>query len=64
LWRHFPNDDLRAETHAARVVDLQNKFGFDFVKVTPASGFPAEMYGATFRDGKNREGTRVYVSDR
>ncbi len=62
LWRHFPNDDLRAETLAARVVDFQNKFDFDFVKVTPASGFPAEMYGATFRDGQNREGTRAYIT--
>ncbi len=62
LWRHFPNDDLRAETLAARVVDFQNKFDFDFVKVTPASGFPAEMYGATFRDGQNREGTRTYIT--
>ncbi|MDE3088201.1 MAG: uroporphyrinogen decarboxylase [Chloroflexota bacterium] len=62
LWRHFPNDDLRAETLAARVVEFQKKFDFDFVKVTPASGYPAEMYGAAFRDGKNREGTRVYVA--
>ncbi len=62
LWRHFPNDDLRAETLAARVVEFQQKFDFDFVKVTPASGYPAEMYGATFRDGKNREGTRAYVT--
>lgn len=62
LWRHFPNDDLRAETLAARVVEFQNKFDFDFVKVTPASGFPAEMYGATFRDAQNREGTRAYIS--
>ncbi len=62
LWRHFPNDDLRAETLAARVVEFQNKFDFDFVKVTPASGYPAEMYGATFRDGQNREGTRAYIT--
>ena len=62
LWRHFPNDDLRAETLAARVVEFQKKYDFDFVKVTPASGYPAEMYGATFRDGKNREGTRAYIA--
>jgi uroporphyrinogen decarboxylase len=62
LWRHFPNDDLRAEGLAARVVEFQNKYNFDFVKVTPASGYPAEMYGATFRDGKNREGTRAYIA--
>src|SRR5574341_274810 len=62
LWRHFPNDDLRAEMLAARVVAFQDKFDFDFVKVTPASGYPAEMYGATFRDGRNREGTRAYIT--
>lgn len=62
LWRHFPNDDLRAETLAARVVEFQSKYDFDLVKVTPASGYPAEMYGAAFIDGKNREGTRSYTS--
>lgn len=61
LWRHFPNDDLQAERLAARVVEFQKKYDFDFVKVTPASGYPAEMYGATFIDGKNREGTRSYI---
>jgi uroporphyrinogen decarboxylase len=61
LWRHFPNDDLRAEGLAARVVEFQKKYDFDFVKVTPASGYPAEMYGASFIDGKNREGTRSYT---
>ncbi|MCL4393841.1 MAG: uroporphyrinogen decarboxylase [Chloroflexi bacterium] len=62
LWRHFPNDDLRAEGLAARAVEFQNKYDFDLVKVTQASGYPAEMYGATFRDGRNREGTREYLS--
>jgi uroporphyrinogen decarboxylase len=62
LWRHFPNDDLQAEKLAARVVEFQIKHDFDFVKVTPASGYPAEMYGATFRDAANREGTRAYIA--
>ncbi len=67
LWRHFPNDDLRAEGLAARVVEFQKKFDFDFVKVTPASGYPAEMYGATFRapspgSARAREGTRERVT--
>ena len=62
LWRHFPNDDLQAEKLAARVVEFQNKHDFDLVKVTPASGYPAEMYGATFRDAANREGTRAYTA--
>src|SRR5512142_241602 len=62
LWRHFPNDDQKPETLATRVVDFQRKFDVDLVKVTPASGYPAEIYGATFVDGKNREGTRSYTA--
>lgn len=63
LWRHFPGDDLQPEKLAARVVEFQRQFDFDFVKVTPASGYPAEMYGATFRtpspgSSRLREGTR------
>lgn len=60
LWRHFPNDDQRAETFAARVVDFQKKYDFDLVKVTPAGGYPAEMFGAVLHDAHNREGTRAY----
>ncbi|MBI5653694.1 MAG: uroporphyrinogen decarboxylase [Chloroflexi bacterium] len=62
LWRHFPNDDLHAATHAARAVEFQNQFDFDFVKVTPAAGYPAEMYGAQLASKNNREGTRAYLS--
>lgn len=62
LWRHFPGDDTHAEKLAARVVEFQKKYDFDFVKITPASGFRGEMYGATYVDGKNREGTRAYVT--
>lgn len=67
LWRHFPNDDLNAERLAARVVEFQKKYEFDFVKVTPASSYPAEMYGATFRvpspgSPRLREGTRETVT--
>src|SRR5512140_3430230 len=62
LWRHFPNDDQQADALARRVVEFQNAYDFDLVKVTPASGYPAEMYGATFIDGQNREGTRSYTA--
>ena len=63
LWRHFPGDDLHAERFAARVVEFQKKFDFDLAKVTPASSYPAEMYGATFSvpasdSPRAREGTR------
>lgn len=61
LWRHFPGDDLDAEKFARRVVEFQNAYDFDFVKVTPASSFVGEMYGGVLRDAGNREGTRAHV---
>lgn len=67
LWRHFPGDDLQPEKLAAKVVEFQQQYDFDFVKVTPASGYPSEMYGATFRvpdagSMRLREGTRERVT--
>lgn len=62
LWRHFPRDDQESDKFARRVADFQNKFDFDFVKVTPAAGYMDEMYGAQMRDAGNREGTRDHVT--
>ncbi|MBI5302245.1 MAG: uroporphyrinogen decarboxylase [Chloroflexi bacterium] len=61
LWRHFPGADLKSETLAASVVAFQKKFEFDFVKVTPAGGYPAEMYGSQLEGKGNREGTRAHI---
>ncbi len=61
LWRHFPIDDLDAEKLARRVIEFQNEYDFDFVKVTPAASYVAEMYGGELRDAGNREGTRIHV---
>jgi uroporphyrinogen decarboxylase len=62
LWRHFPRDDETAEGLAHATVEFQRKFQFDLVKVTPASGYPAEAWGAQLRPADNEEGTREYVS--
>ena len=61
LWRHFPGDDLDSEKFARRVVEFQEKYDFDFVKVTPAASFIAEIYGGALQDAGNREGTRVHT---
>lgn len=61
LWRHFPGDDLDHEKFARRIVDFQNKYDFDFVKVTPAASYVAELYGGELVDAGNREGTRTHV---
>lgn len=62
LWRHFPGDDLDAEKHARRILAFQRAYDFDFVKVTPAASYIAELYGGTLRDAGNREGTRTHVT--
>ena len=61
LWRHFPNDDQTAEGLAEAVVNFQQRFDFDLVKVTEASGYPAEAWGAQLQDAGNDEGTRRYL---
>ena len=62
LWRHFPHDDLTAEGLARATVAFQREYRWDLVKVTPASGYPAEAWGAKLRPADNAEGTREYLS--
>jgi uroporphyrinogen decarboxylase len=61
LWRHFPVVDVTAEGLADAVVAFQNAYDFDLVKVTPASGYPAEAWGAQLVSSGNEEGTRRYL---
>lgn len=65
LWRHFPEADQTAEGLAKAVVEFQKKFEFDLVKVTPASGYFTEAFGAKFilRDDEEgiKKGTRKCI---
>lgn len=61
LWRHFPKADQTAQGLADAVIDFQTRFDFDLVKVTEASGYPAEAWGAQLEDANNAEGTRRYL---
>lgn len=45
LWRHFPVDDLRADTLAAAHLAWQARYNFDLLKLTPRSGYAAEAWG-------------------
>ena len=62
LWRHFPGDDLRPADLAAATVAFQRRYDFDFVKVTPASSFCVQDWGAEDRWVGNLEGTRDYTT--
>src|SRR5512137_1866190 len=61
LWRHFPGADATADGLASAVIAFQQAFDFDLVKVTPASGYPAEAWGAELVPEPNLEGTRRYL---
>jgi uroporphyrinogen decarboxylase len=61
LWRHFPYVDQTADGLASAVVDFQDAYSFDLVKVTHTSGYMAEAWGAELRPADNPEGTRQYI---
>lgn len=61
FWRHFPVDDQSPEGLARATLDFQNKFDFDFVKVTPSSSFCLKDWGARDDWRGNPEGTRDYL---
>jgi len=61
LWRHFPVDDQNSELLAAATLDFQDRYDFDFVKVTPASSFATRDWGIQDVWLGNAEGTRAYT---
>jgi len=61
LWRHFPEADQGAESFAAAHLEFQERFGFDFIKVTPASAYHADDWGYRASYAPNPEGVRTPI---
>jgi uroporphyrinogen decarboxylase len=61
FWRHFPVDDQTPEGLAKAVINFQNHYDFDFVKVTPSSSFCLYDWGSRDTWRGNPEGTRDYL---
>lgn len=61
LWQHFPGRDTSSDALAESVVAHQRTCRFDLVKITFASGYPAEAWGARMGPGNGIEGTRQYI---
>jgi len=61
LWRHFPQDDARADSLADAHVRFFRAHAWDFLKVTPASGYYGDDWGLRAGYRPNREGTRHYT---
>lgn len=62
LWRHFPVDDQSPENLARSVLNFQERFDFDFIKITPASSFCLKDWGLKDQWQGNPEGTRKIIS--
>ncbi len=60
-WRHFPQDDQAPAELAASVVADQRSWDWDFVKVTPAQTFLAEVWGVEGAYTGNSMGIRDFV---
>jgi uroporphyrinogen decarboxylase len=63
LWRHFPQQDQKAETLAQAHVAFQKRWGWDLLKVTPASSYYGDDWGLRAGYKPNAEGVR-HVTDR
>jgi uroporphyrinogen decarboxylase len=64
LWRHFPESDQTAGGLARAVADWQARWQWDFIKVTPTSGYYFEDWGGSFvyEPQGNEHGTRTVLS--
>jgi uroporphyrinogen decarboxylase len=61
LWRHFPVDDQTPEGLARAVLQFQDRFDFDFIKITSASSFCIKDWGVEDKWEGNPEGTRRFT---
>lgn len=61
MWRHFPVDDQTPEGLARAVLEFQQLYDFDLVKVTPASSYCLKDWGVEDEWQGNPEGTRQYL---
>lgn len=61
LWRHWPGDDQRAADLAQATVAFQQRWDWDFVKISPADSYPLNDYGTADVWRGTVEGIREYV---
>lgn len=60
LWRHFPVEDQSPERLAKAVINFQEIYDFDFVKITPSSSYSIKDWGAIDQWTGNPEGSCEY----
>lgn len=58
FWRHFPNVDRSAAALAQTTLRFHERYGSDFLKVTPAGGYAVEDWGCVESDELAPDGHR------
>jgi uroporphyrinogen decarboxylase len=62
VWCHFPEVDRSAAGLAQAVLRFQQRYGSDFLKVTPAAGYAVEAWGCAESDRVMPDGHRPCAS--
>jgi uroporphyrinogen decarboxylase len=61
FWRHFPDVDRSAAALAQATLRFHERYGSDFLKVTPAGGYAVEDWGCVESDEVAPDGHRPCV---
>jgi uroporphyrinogen decarboxylase len=62
FWRHFPDVDRSAAALAQATLRFHERYGSDFLKVTPAGGYAVEDWGCVESDEVAPDGHRPCAS--
>lgn len=62
LWRHFPGDDQDPQSLARATLSFQERFDFDFIKISPSNAFFATDWGSKSEYRGSENGTREYTA--
>ncbi|MCL6649119.1 MAG: hypothetical protein K6U89_12370 [Chloroflexi bacterium] len=62
FWQHAPGRDLAAATFVPAVLEFQQRWDLDIIKITPAGGYQAIDYGVRLELANNDLGTTRVVA--
>src|SRR5919109_5390933 len=59
VWRHFPKVDKSAAGLAQATLRFHERYGSDFLKITPAGGYAVEAWGCVEDEEVRPDGHRA-----
>jgi len=62
VWRHFPNVDHSPAGLAQATLRFHERYGSDFLKITPRGGYAVEAWGCVESDAVREDGHRPCAS--